>query len=152
MDKSDPVLHKAAEAPPGWKPVLSEAAQHIWNTSSAIPLIKPPFPLEGLENDDATPWKSITWCTSTKRDWRLNWKATKEKSKRVCNEVKRILDTHIYLCDGSERPRTYHWPFLSNRQLNSLSIQCLQVLWRQLRTAKRKDQLHGGCTSHICQD
>lgn len=55
MDKSDPVLHKAAEAPPGWKPVLSEAAQHIWNTSSAIPLIKPPFPLEGLENDDVTP-------------------------------------------------------------------------------------------------
>lgn len=76
----------------------------------------------------------------------------KRKIQGVCKEVKRIFDTHIYLSDSSERPRTYHWPFLRHRQLNSLSIQCLQVLWMQLRTAKRKDQLYVGCTTHVCQD
>ena len=67
MHKRDPVPHKAAEAPPRWKPLLSEAAQHIWNVSSADLLTKPLLPLEGLEDNAATPGKYAVWRIATKR-------------------------------------------------------------------------------------
>lgn len=55
MESGDPVLQKAAETPPRWRPLPSKVAQHIWNISSTDLPTKPPLPLEGLENDTATP-------------------------------------------------------------------------------------------------
>lgn len=68
MDKRDPVLHKAAAAPTRWKALLSKAAQHIWNISSADPLTKPLLPLEGLENDAATSRKKMSPGTLPAKD------------------------------------------------------------------------------------
>lgn len=149
MDKSNPVLCTRLQR---HHPGGSLSCQRQLSTSETPHLqfhLSNLFFPEGLENDDATPWKSIIWCTATKRDWRLNWKVTKEKPKQVCKEVKRILDIHIYvmvqkgqehitglfLATGSWTP----WAFNACRYCGC-------------RTVKRKDQLHVGCTSHVCQD
>jgi len=70
------------------------------------------------------------------------------KEKPKYKEVKKVFDTHIYQCDGLERPRSVRIIGLclaTDSWLNFSSIWHLQVLWVQLRAVKWKDQETATC-------